>query len=472
MRGIKKIPLGDVAIAMLNCIQAMHENGNLFVDVKPENFMLSSSTSAAASSSSSKRSKADVSQRVRLIDFGLVERFGDMAASKHRENMHPNAPLVGTPTYASLNIMSGHTASLRDDVEALGYVICELILMMASTGTISSSSGGGGVGKSKKKKDNDNILPWSNAKSDEDLLRIKSQEMDKSKRSKSILFAKLKAAGADTVMDNYFAAVTSLAYSGKPDYTALRCYLEKLVVTVGSNSFGSVETKTTTTTKKGTRSPVRKASAVQEMLDDDDDISDENMENYKPPTRQKRSAAKASINDRNAGGSRKTRATRDIGTQSDDIEIIDVDSINDEDDDDAMDWDPVEPAARSKNNTGTKGEKHILVLDIIAGPHKGHVIPFGGTLPATVCVGKDPTSRAMKDAIKFALSKDTTVSSPVHVKFVLNSKSSVHSVKVTDMSSSSGTIINGSSLPSGKSKQAFVGDQIKVGGSLIQIRKA
>lgn len=268
-------------------------------------------------------------------------------------------------------------------------------------------------------------------------------------------------------MDNYFAAVTSLAYSGKPDYTALRCYLEKLVVTVGSTS----------SPKKGTRSPVRKASAVQTMFDDDDDddddaISDENMENYKPPTRQKRSAAKASIKDRNAGGSRKTRATRDIGTQSDDIEIIDVDSINDEDDDDAMDWDPVEPAARSKNNTGTKGEKHILVLDIIAGPHKGHVIPFGGTLPATVCVGKDPTSRAMKDAIKFALSKDTTVSSPVHVKFVLNSKSSVHSVKVTDMSSSSGTIINGSSLPSGKSKQAFVGDQIKVGGSLIQIRKA
>lgn len=466
-RGIKKIPMGDVAIAMLNCIQAMHENGNLFVDVKPENFMLSSTSAAAAS----KRSKTDVSQRIRLIDFGLVERFDDMCTAKRREDAYPNAPLVGTPTYASLNIMSGHTASRRDDVEALGYVICELILMMASSGTTSSSSG-----RSKKKNDN-NILPWSHAVSDDELYRIKSQEMDKSKRSKSTLFARLKTTGTDSVMDNYFSAVLGLSYSEKPDYESLRRSLEKLVVAVDSTSSGSTEAKKSAT--KATNSPVRKARssarAVHHLLDDDDDNSadsvkviDENTENCKPPSdkRQKRSAAKEGMKLRSAG-----RTTRDVGTQSNEIKVIDVDSMND-DDDDAMDWDPIESTTRNGEcNTTTTADKCILTLDVIEGPHKGQSIPFGGDRSSTVCIGRDPASRAMKDAIKFALSNDKNVS-PVHAKFVLNSKSAVHSVRVTDMSSTSVTVINGSSLPSGKSKQAFLGDKIKIGGTLIEIRKA
>lgn len=464
-RGIKKIPMGDVAIAMLNCIQAMHDNGNLFVDVKPENFMLSSTSAAAAS----KRSKSDVSQRIRLIDFGLVERFDDMCTAKRREDAYPNAPLVGTPTYASLHVMSGHTASRRDDVEALGYVICELILMMASSGTTSSGSG-----RSKTKNDN-NILPWSHAASDDELYRIKSQEMDESKRSKSNLFARLKTTGTDTVMGNYFSAVLGLAYSEKPDYESLRRNLEKLVVAVDSTSSGSVSAKKTAT--KATTSPVRKARAsaraVHHLLDDDNNSADsiqaidENTENCKPPSdkRQKRSVAKEGMKLRTAG-----RTTRDVGTQSNEIGVIDVDAIND-DDDDAMDWDPVESTTINECNTTTTADKCILTLDFIEGPHKGQSIPFGGNRPSTVCIGRDPASRAMKDTIKFALSNDKSVS-PVHAKFVLNSKSTVHSVRVTDMSSTSGTIINGISLPSGKSKQAFLGDKIKIGGTLIEIRKA
>ena len=31
-RGIAKIPFGDVPVAMFDCIRAMHENGNLFID--------------------------------------------------------------------------------------------------------------------------------------------------------------------------------------------------------------------------------------------------------------------------------------------------------------------------------------------------------------------------------------------------------------------------------------------------------
>ena len=58
-KGVTKIPMGDVAVAMLNCIECMHNNGNLFNDVKPENFMLAEpSTSKKSNKASSSSSSA------------------------------------------------------------------------------------------------------------------------------------------------------------------------------------------------------------------------------------------------------------------------------------------------------------------------------------------------------------------------------------------------------------------------------
>lgn len=454
--GVAKIPLGDVAVAMFDCIRAMHENGNLFIDVKPENFMLGS---ASADSSAKRRKKESVSQRVRLIDFGLVERYGDMSASKHRVNDHPNATLIGTPAYASLNIMSGHTASRRDDLEALGYVVSELILMLASA----AGEGNSGSAGRRKKKD-DNLLPWSNATSDDELKRIKTREMDESKRSSSALFAGLKSAGADTTMANYFSAVQGLAYAETPDYDSIRCYLKKLVVTVDGTKETSRATK---------KSPARKTSARRkhedEASDDSVEVIDENTINRKPSGKMQRvSVAKESVARRTTKSASKTR---EIATQTDEIEVIDEDSV---DESDQMDWEAVNATSGNGSNETTDSDakgKGVLKLCVTQGPHIGHEIPFGGDHPTTVCVGRDPASRAMKDVIKFAISRDENASS-VHAKFVINSKSNVHSVRVTDMASSSGTFVNGSCLPNGKSRQAFVGDKIKIGESLFEIRKA
>ena len=244
--GVTKIPMGDVAVAMLNCIECMHNNGNLFNDVKPENFMLAEPSSTRGATSKSKKSSSDVSQRVRLIDFGLIERYGDMSTSKIRENAFPDAPLVGTPTYASLFVHSGNTASRRDDLEALGYVIAELILMLVGSG---GENGSTTNKKGKKKK----ILPWEHATSDEELFKIKLREMDKSKRKKSKLFASLKAGKTDTVMDNYFDTVGNLSYSERPNYDVLRSHLKKLVVTLesgGSSGANKKELASTASPKK------------------------------------------------------------------------------------------------------------------------------------------------------------------------------------------------------------------------------
>lgn len=418
---------------------------------------------SSASSASCKRSKKasnGVSQRVRLIDFGLVEMYKDMSASKHRENAHPDAPLVGTPTYASLNIMSGHTASRRDDLEALGYVVSELILMLVSTGS--------NAGKSKTK--DGHVLPWSYAVSDNELHRIKLQEMDKKKRSKSNLFAGLKAAGADTVMDNYFSEVMGLKYSEVPDYDSLRCYLDKLIV---ERSGGSrrVEKAIASPKKPAARRTTSRQNLDNEDSDESIEVVDENVENRKKSTskKQKVSVGKDSCA-RRTRGARNAPKTREMATQTDEVEVINVDSSSDDENTMAMDWerlqsDENEPAC---SNGGGKG---VLKLNIIEGPHQGEEVVFGGDHPNTILVGRDPESRAVKDAIKFALSKDGTAA-VVHAKFVINSKSAVHSVRVSDMSSSNRTIVNGNSLSKGKSKQAFVGDKITIGKSVFQIRKA
>ena len=443
------IPFGDVPVAMFDCIRAMHDNGNLFIDVKPENFMLSAAESDSSNGKKRGGKQQDsLGRRVRLIDFGLVERYNDMSTCKHRLNN--KSPLVGTPTYATLNVMDGNTPSRRDDLEALGYVISELILMLASDGG----------GADRRKRGNDRVvLPWSRASSDDELKRIKERELDEGKRSTSALFAGLKSAGpgADIVMGSYFSSVRGLAYAETPDYDSIRGDLMKLVVTrEGSKA----------TTKK---TPPRRTGGRRKHVDDESDDSvevvDENILNRRSSGKiQKVSVGKESVAGRTTKGA--SKASREIGTQTDEMGG---------DGDDSMDWEALETTTAISKSNGTSDNdatlKGVLKLCVTEGPHAGREISFGGDHLGTVCVGTDPASRAMKDAIKFAISNDKSAAT-VHAKFAINSKSNVHSVRITDMASSSSTFVNGIVLPNGKSRQAFVGDKIKIGGSMFEIRKA
>ena len=328
----------------------------------------------------------------------------------------------------------------------------------------------------------------------EELFEIKLQEMDKSKRKKSKLFACLKAGGADTVMASYFDAVGNLSYSEKPDYDALRCYLKKLVVTVESSIAGGAKSKASASStcspkkKAAVKSPVTRRTSARkkhQVDDNDDDDKDdcmevENVENstHKLPPgskKQKVTVAKESV-PRRTRSARNKPETREMGIQTD-KEVIDLAESSD-DDDDAMDWEVSEERRTADSDDEESDDeedeiegKAILKLDIVEGPYQGQDIPIGGDFPDAICVGSNPDSRAMKDTTKFSLKNDSSVST-VHAKFVINSNSSVLSVRVTDMSSSSSILINGSSVSNGKSKQAFVGCRIKVGETMFQVKKA
>jgi serine/threonine protein kinase len=106
----KQMPLNVVlhlALQMLTIIEDIHARGILHRDLKPANFLL-------------KKNKHQISE-LYLIDFGLAKCFLD---EKERHcTLKTNEPIVGTLRYMSINIHQGLTASRRDDLESLGYII-------------------------------------------------------------------------------------------------------------------------------------------------------------------------------------------------------------------------------------------------------------------------------------------------------------------------------------------------------------
>ena len=366
-----KIPLGDVTTALFNCIHAMHTQNYLFQDVKPDNFMLAAHSSSSSTTNSNSRGKKksssnnsnnnnnsnkEVANRIRLIDFGLVERYSEMASTSHREDAYPNAQLVGTPTYASLNVMGGHTPSRRDDLEALGYVICELILLLVRSGNSGGGSGSGGR-KRKGKGGGDNeedVLPWSHAKSDKELYQIKQEEMNKSKRSKSTLFNELKGAGegvVDVQMSKYFNEVMNLEYAEKPDYDSLRGHLSKIVVvTIASTSSDGAKKAAATrgVAKKAAASPKKPAAAAAAP-----GKSPRRYPSRRTKEKEQSSSQSSVSSDENIENCKKQKvSSRTIATQTDNnddemICLLDDDSSENEVED--MDWEVLDNDGNNSN---------------------------------------------------------------------------------------------------------------------------
>lgn len=160
-----------------------------------------------------------------------------------------------------------------------------------------------------------------------------------------------------------------------------------------------------------------------------------------------------------------------------------LDDSSEEDRDDGvqdMDWEVLDDTTAGNNvaaASASRSKSANLKLEVTSGSQRGQVVSFGGDYPDVVVVGRDPgssTAKALKDSAKLALTQDDGVSS-IHAKFVIASKKNVHSVRVTNMastSSNSETFINGTRLASGKSRQAFVGDKITLGEAILQVKRA
>lgn len=220
----EKETLGDVFLSMLECVRAVHKCGAIVVDLKPDNFMLA------------KGSGNNLAPCVRLIDFGLLKLCGQ--GGKFHEDMYPNAKMEGTPCYMSINVMQGHTACHRDDLEALCYIFMELVLSFK--------------GKS---------LPWSNENSDSKL-REEKEKATNSNSTTSIfaVIENLFGASVSSILKKYFTYTRELKYAQKPDYDKLCKIISPLKLKSNSCKSGKV------TGSKNKSSGKRKQSLADEEV--------------------------------------------------------------------------------------------------------------------------------------------------------------------------------------------------------------
>lgn len=93
-----------LGLQMLSIIEAIHDRGILHRDIKPSNFLL-------------KTNEQNISE-LYLIDFGLSCKLED-----NNQIMKCGESLLGTTRYMSVAVQQGWTASWRDDLESLGYIL-------------------------------------------------------------------------------------------------------------------------------------------------------------------------------------------------------------------------------------------------------------------------------------------------------------------------------------------------------------
>lgn len=133
LKSSDKFDIGSIAIKLIRICQAIHSRHHLIIDIKPENIMICQN--GLTLSNKKDNISTQMANSIRMIDFGLVMNLG---LTGHRPNVGISN-VCGTALYASLNVHKHQTPSRRDDIEAMLYLIGELVIVCNSimNGTMS-----------------------------------------------------------------------------------------------------------------------------------------------------------------------------------------------------------------------------------------------------------------------------------------------------------------------------------------------
>ena len=98
-----------IGIQLLERLEWIHSKDIIYRDIKPENFLLGLKNQ----------------NMIYVVDFGMCKKYRSSKTGKH---ILPkiNRTFSGTVRYASLNVLRGKTASRRDDLISLGYMLIYL----------------------------------------------------------------------------------------------------------------------------------------------------------------------------------------------------------------------------------------------------------------------------------------------------------------------------------------------------------
>ena len=262
-------------------------------------------------------------------------------------------------------------------------------------------------------------------------------------------------------------------------------------------------------TKRSLRQSERSKVAAVDKSKEMEEQENEPKKNEKMAPKQKSSTRKTAKSVRQSG--RRKDATQTSGMVAQDkailidvkdIIMIDVSDTSNDDidnDDDSfkscqsmecedtsiltnitrIEMEDIENKPPLNNSNNSKGTKHVnkdtdpdqLHLFVVEGPHQGEIFSLSGT----VTVGRDPKiikakGGGARGTNYFILGKDEGISS-THLKLLPRSSKAGLSIRVNDLGSSNGTLLNGRQVPRNGGRQAFIGDTIKIGESLLKVTK-
>jgi serine/threonine protein kinase len=416
-----KVAVGPIAVQLLNCVRAIHKRKHLVVDIKPENFML-----AAAGKSK------NLESRIRILDLALVVPW--VSISDHRTN--EGSTMAGTPMYVSLNVHKGETASRRDDLEALGYLIAELLMQIACG------------------KPSPDLLPWSAGKSDEEIGDIKEGQVND---LESRFYSTMGGPSVAAVFRRYMDEVFGYSYKKEPDYESLKQILLELEVPKATAATKpaarakptpakKVAAKSTSTPSTSTRA--KRTTRSQSAVADEDES----------PAKAARAASPIEIDDSDDEDTLHTAHGETVfydTQEGGDVESMDWEMISDEN------QEPFD--SKPKAFVGV----NICIQD---GPHKGESVTLVQGKSDTVVIGRQP--RPGPGQLGLALTNDSEVDDS-HVKLELSvGRKNLVSVNVTDLKSSSGSFVGSEKIRKGKDYRVFCGQSVRIGGSTFVIKKA
>ena len=419
------VSFGPIAQQLLRCVQVIHERKHVVVDIKQDNFMLSPGTGKGSSL------ETKLASRIRLLDLALVQPWASMDG--HRTN-DGGKGLAGTPLYASLNVHAGETVSRRDDLEALGYVMAELIMQIASGNTSLQ-------------------LPWSNGQSDEEIGSLKAAHVN---NVKSAFYKQLGS--ASKTFQEYLTSVREYSFKKNPDYEHLAAVLSRIKITC---------TKTATPRVVGSASLKRTTHSLT------------SKPSSKRSTPSSVSAHLVSGQTGRVTRSR-TRSTDDLNFESPpklahDSSLMETEqsqttqmyaaAMNDESsDDDLMEWEAVADENAAPDSESKPKIVRGLTLVVESGPEKGRAVNLTQGRAERFIIGRNPVPKNGESILD--LSRDSLVDDS-HAKIELWSTKKLIAVNVTDLKSSSGTFHGHEKIRT--SMKVFSGGVIKVGGTTLKV---
>jgi serine/threonine protein kinase len=186
-RGDTALNLSKLATRLIDMCEALHKEGYVNVDIKPENLMV------------------DRQGKLCFIDFGLAQEIAPMGEKPFG---------AGTPTFMAL---SAHTTSPspREDIESMIYLLAELLLRIQAT-----------IRGEQLKPTDDTYLPWDLA-AEEDV--IMEEKMKHVKDFESTFYKSMPEDAAQCIKKS-LELNWQCRYDDMPEYEEMRQILSSLKV--------------------------------------------------------------------------------------------------------------------------------------------------------------------------------------------------------------------------------------------------